>query len=69
MEELVGETLIQHLEFDSDVFDIVYLEGAQQLHFWGCGEFRQSAAWLLCWHLVWLGFGDSHLVFVWEQLI
>ena len=29
----VGETLIQHLEFDSDVFDVAYLEGAQQLYF------------------------------------
>ena len=27
--ELVGEAFIQHLEFSSVVFDVVYLEGTQ----------------------------------------
>ena len=32
MEELVGEAFFQDLEFDTIVFDVVYLEGEEQVY-------------------------------------
>ena len=52
--ELVGEAFLQYLELDTNVIDVIYLEGEKQAYFRGYGMLKGANSWVFYRDFVWL---------------
>ena len=72
MGEFSGVTLFVGLEYSASLFDVVYLEGTQYPHFWGCWEicrfFEVVASWDFAWVVSYLGFYTMYFRFWFHEI-